>query len=865
MVRNRYTALSTPAAIAAAVGVLFLTAMIGVTIWGLNVVAEIPELREDHAAAETTLLFDANGEILGRLFVQNRVWMAFSDIPDVVANAFIAVEDRSFRRHRGVDLRGVGRAFVQNILHGRIVEGGSTITQQLARHLFLGREQTLARKVQEVYLARRIEQSHSKAEILERYLNEIYLGSGTYGVEAASQLYFGKSVSDVGLAEAALLAALPRSPEFYSPVNNPVGARSRRDLVLDLMVEQGYATPDAAVEAAATAVPTPSARTVSALGEGRAHHFIKHVRDALIDEYGSEKVFTGGLRVYTTLDRDKQIEAEDAIDDAFDGGSIPDIEVEEIDGRPTEQPQAALVSLDTATGEILAMVGGRSTDSFNRATQATRQPGSAFKPFVYATAIMDGRYPGTVVADAPLVESIDDRTVAWPRNYDNVYRGPVTYREALAMSINTAAVRVIDEVGVERVADHVRRYGFSTLTERDGREHHRAFALGGLEHGVTPLELTAAYGVFIDGTRGPNPFAIRKVETADGEVLYRHDKVEAGAETDAEPKNHNDINDNETTGSKVLPEAVAYIMDDMLAHVVTDGTGWRAAVGGHRVAGKTGTSDRNVDAWFVGYTGDLVTTVWFGEDDGTPMRYVYAGDGVYEHTDDLREFDFRIDSIHSSIVWRRYMESIAVEESDRDEPPAEIIEVEIDPITGLAASEHAPVVVTEIMVDPDAGVIKLPSPIPDEPTILGPGFHAMLGGEAWSESGHLRTEEFWAPIRSEEIDTSTGLLPTRWTVFRHEVRFIERSRYKLGPAEYAVRNAETLDGEPFEGVYRVDENTPVYELFPSTGLPRDPERPAYWTVPAFPCLAACCRPPFTIDRSVVRPNWCITETANTDR
>ncbi|TVR51825.1 MAG: PBP1A family penicillin-binding protein [Spirochaetaceae bacterium] len=856
MVRNRYAVLSTPAAIAAAVGVLFVTAAIGVTVWGLNVVAEIPEFRDDHAAAETTLLYDAEDGVLGRLFVQDRVWKAFDDIPEIVANAFIAVEDRNFRRHRGVDLRGIGRAFVQNILHSRIVEGGSTITQQLARHLFLGREQTLARKVQEVYLARRIEQSHSKAEILERYLNEIYLGSGAYGVEAASQLYFGKSVSEVGLAEAALLAALPRSPEFYSPVNNPVGARSRRDLVLGLMAEQGYATPDAAAEAAESAVPTPSPRTVSALGEDRAHHFIKHVRDALIDEYGSEKVFTGGLRVYTTLDPDKQTEAENAIDDAFTRAVIPDIEVEEIDGRPTEQPQAALVSLNAKTGEILAMVGGRSTDSFNRATQATRQPGSAFKPFVYATAIMNGRYPGTVVADAPLVESIDDRAVAWPRNYDNVYRGPVTYREALAMSINTAAVRVIDETGVERVAEHLLRYGFSTLTERDGREHHLALALGGVERGVTPLEMTAAYGVFIDGKRGPEPFAIRKVETADGEVLYRHN--------DNDNDNDNDDNDNDDTADpRILPEAVAYIMDDMLAHAVTDGTGWRAALEGHRVAGKTGTSDRNVDAWFVGYTGDLVTTVWFGEDDGTPMRYVYTDDG-YEHTDDLLEFDFRVDSIHSSIVWGRYMESITVEESDRIERPAEIIEVEIDPVTGLAASEHAPVVVPEIMVDPDAGVIKLPSPIPDEPSILEPGFETMLDGEAWSESEPLRTEEFWAPIRSSEIDASTGLLATRWTVFRHEARFIEGSRYKLGPAEYTVHNAKTPDDEPFEGVYRVDENTPVYKLDPSTGLPRDPEGPAYRTVPAFPCLAHCCRPPFPIDRSVVRPNWCITDTANTD-
>ncbi len=847
MVPVQLSHIKTRALVAIAVSLVLVIAAIALGTVMLSIWTGAPVV-EEHQARETTVIYDAGGEVLADLYEEDRTWVEIDEIPPQMQQAFIAIEDRNFRNHRGVDLRAMLRAAVANIREGAIVEGGSTITQQLARNVYLGHARTFTRKLQEMRIALELERRYSKAEILEMYLNEIYLGSGTYGVKAAAERYFNKELDELDLHEIATLAALPRSPEFYSPHRNPEAAQNRRDLVLQTMSGLGYVTQHEADEAAGHELQVAEEPLEA---EDIGHYFVKHVRNRLIERYGSQRVYTGGLQVHTTLDRDKQQAAEDAVEHAFETGLVPTREPSPdpyaadagSDSRQL-QPQPALVTVDTATGAVRAMVGGRGEDSLNRATQATRQPGSAFKPFIYAAAIRAGHHPGTVVNDLPVVFSDPDEPDAklvWPINYDHRYRGLISYRDALAYSVNVAAVRTLAALGLEEVRQHIDRYGFSTLTEDDGGEGHYAFALGGLERGVSPLEMASAYGVFHDGFATPDNHTITKVETADGETIYERP-------------------DNTAEPAQVLSDAEAYLMRDMLRSVMDYGTG-RHAAQEIPVAGKTGTTDRNTDGWFVGFADEMVTAVWLGEDSPAPMEYRIDDEGAAHRAP--ADPDLTLTGVHASQIWGEYSETIldaedtelldrhvlgnlvhdleehadaefeAPAEADERGPepgfelelemdpdevmpnrwerrrrPDDIIEVEIDPLTGLAPAEDAPQVEHELVIRENA------------PRLV---------------SG------FWGETETAEVDLRSNRLLNPACVYPipEEQRYIADGRYRIGPARFYLGSGDrfvTSAGEPFSGIYEVGPYEPVQKIDAETRMPSDPSRITIERVPALPCL-----------------------------
>lgn len=597
---------------------------------------------------QTTYIYDRKGRVIRSLYIENRVPVSIDQIPRVMQQAIIAVEDADFEKHRGFDIRSILRALWVDLRHGGVVQGGSTITQQLAKIMFLSQERTLTRKLRELFLAIELERRFTKEEILETYLNEIYFGAGAYGVEAAAQTYFGKSIRDVTLAEAALLAALPRSPYYYDPFRYPDRALARRNFVLDRMVEEGYISPRAAAEAKAQplgVVSRSEKRDVS------ASYFVDYVLQQLYEMFPSDqardRIFGGGLRVYTTLDLDLQRAAEQVV------SRFP---VAFTDDRGLPQPQLALVTLDVHTGDILAMVGGRGEgDKFNRAVLATRQPGSAIKPFIWLAAVDRGiATPATVIEDKPLEYTLPDGTPWRPANYDNRYLGPVTIRTALEQSINTVAVQLLERVTPGVVMSYMKQMGISTLVEppAEPNDRHLALALGGLTRGVTPLEMAEAYGVLASGGIVSKPRAILRVEDSDGLVLEQ-----------TSPRQQ-----------VVVSDVSAYLVTDMMRGVVQWGTGRSAALpGGRPVAGKTGTTEDYTNAWFVGFTPDLVTAVWIGNDEQrVPMK---MPDGSV------------IGSGRAAQLWREYMQVAVRNLPARDFPkPAGLVEgVRIDTRTGLLA------------------------------------------------------------------------------------------------------------------------------------------------------------------------------------
>ncbi len=498
-----------------------------------------------------------------------------SDMPPYLPKAVVATEDRRFYSHFGIDIWGILRAAYADLRAGEIVQGGSTITQQTAKNLYLGPERTFGRKIQEVLLAIWLDAKYSKSQILTLYLNNVYLGAGTYGVEAASQRYFGKPAAKLSLAEAAMIAGLLKAPTRYAPTNDLAAARARAALVLQNMVDAGYLRPDQAK--AAQAHP---ARLADGENLSSANYFADWVMGSL-SRLVPER--TGALTVVTTLDFKMQKAAEEAIETSLARY-----------GAKRKIGQAALVALDPASGAVRAMVGGRSySDSpFNRAVQAMRQPGSAFKPIVYLTAMEQGMTPDTVMRDSPIVFG------NWqPQNYGGHYVGPVTLRNALAMSINTVAVKVSERAGRFRVIDMAHKLGIrSELTPTP------SVALGTSE--LTPLELTDAYAAFANGGAAVKPYGILEIRDGTGHVLYR--------QPDARP----------------VPVADSWAVgevNDMLAGVLRYGTGTAARLADRPAAGKTGTSQSWRDAWFVGYVPQLVAGVWMGNDDNKPMARVTGG------------------------------------------------------------------------------------------------------------------------------------------------------------------------------------------------------------------------------------------------
>ncbi len=546
---------------------------VGVVAW---VGAHLPPIQslEIPKRPPSIQIVDAQGHALARRGDLAGAPMPLKEMPAYVPRAFVAIEDRRFYEHYGIDPFGIGRAAVANILHRSVAQGGSTITQQLAKNLFLTQERTITRKLQEALLALWLERKFSKTQILEMYLNRVYFGSGAYGIEQASQRYFGKSAKQITLAEAALLAGLVKSPSRLAPTRNFDGAEKRAKVVLTAMTELKFINPG--TERIALSHPP---RIVAQASNGAVNYVADWVMDALNDALGH---VDEDIVVYTTIDANLQANAEKSLEEELAQK-----------GDKNGVAQGAMVAM-TPDGAVRAMVGGRSyADSqFNRAVAAKRQPGSAFKPFVYLTALEHGLTPDTVREDKPI------NVKGWqPENYGHEYFGPVTLTKALALSLNTVSVRLTLEVTPLAVVRTAYRLGIASKLEPNA-----SIALGTSE--VSMLELVGAYASFANGGYALIPHVIEKIAASNGKVLYSRSSQQLG---------------------RIVEARYVSMMNTMMAETLTIGTAHKAALPGWPAAGKTGTSQDFRDAWFIGYTAHLVTGVWLGNDDGTPTKHVTGG------------------------------------------------------------------------------------------------------------------------------------------------------------------------------------------------------------------------------------------------
>lgn len=565
---------------AVGVGIGFVTA-------NLNVKAD---LSKDILPPASSHIYDSAGNEIAIIHAtENRVPIKIEQIPMNLQNAFVAIEDNRFYEHKGVDFRGLARAAYTNIVRHEIAEGGSTITQQLAKNAYLTQDRTYKRKIQEIFLALQLEKQYTKQEILELYLNQIYFGQGAYGVQAASKVYFGKNVEDLTLSECAMLAGIPKSPNYYSPFNNINAAIERRNTVLDQMITYGYINYSEAYEAKKAELVLAPQNVPEKQKD--AMYFIDYVTQLLVDRYGADAVYKEGLKVYTTIDLDMQKMAEEAL--------TIYLPQDYTDENGMLQPQGAVVAIEPQTGYIRAMVGGRGTDQFNRATMAERQPGSAFKPFVFVAGLENGYTPDTVIEDSPI--NID----GWqPQNSSRRFSGNVTLRTVAIFSMNVPTVKIAQALGMDKAIFYAQEMGISTFVlEGPMNDTNLATALGGLTRGVTPLEIASAYGTFANGGVHVPHIAITKILDRNGNII--HEAIPEGRQV-------------------ISPESAADLTS-MLEDVITKGTGKGAAIG-RPAAGKTGTTSDYKDAWFVGYTPDLVAAVWIGNDDNSTTGGIMGGD-----------------------------------------------------------------------------------------------------------------------------------------------------------------------------------------------------------------------------------------------
>ena len=601
---------------------------------------DLPQIRalEHFKPDAVTRIYSADKVLLAELFVEKREPVPLETIPRDLTAALVATEDRKFYKHSGVDLKGIARAIYKDIKAGEFVEGASTITQQLAKTLFLTPRKTLVRKLKEAILAFQLERRYTKDEILELYLNQVYFGSGAYGVESAAKIFFGKSVKDLTLSECALVAGMPKSPSRYSPLVNPDLAVKRRNTVLQQMHDTGIISDALYRQAKNEALDTDSRRS----GPLQAPYFVEYIKSTLEDELGSTRLYKSGLSIYTTLNFQLQQAAEKAMADGL-AALTGRMQQAQIDDAGT---QAALISIDLTTGGILAMVGGEdfSTSRFNRATMALRQPGSAFKPFVYAYAIEQGLAQNKTILDAPVVYRGAQDGQDWkPQNFSIGYKGEMTLRHALAISQNIPAVRLLQSLGPLSVAQFAHQLGIkSPLTS------NLSLALGTSE--VTLLELTAAYAVFPNKGERIEPYGILEVSDRQGRIIWR-----------TKPQKR-----------LVMSRSTAAIVTNMLEGVINEGTGRRAQVLGKAVAGKTGTSNDYKDALFVGFSPRIIAGVWVGRDRGGSL-----GD---------RETGARA----ALPIWTDFMQ-VALQ----NEPhlyfdiPDDVRPIRIDPLTGLPQADDS--------------------------------------------------------------------------------------------------------------------------------------------------------------------------------
>jgi penicillin-binding protein 1A len=546
---------------------------------------DLPSVKalEEYVPSLGTRVYADDDELLTEFQAERRIFVPLREMPRHLRNAVIAIEDHRFYSHFGVDVPGIVRAAYANFRHGRIVQGGSTITQQLAKMLFLTPDRSFERKVKEALLAVELEKRYSKDRLFEIYLNQIYLGHGSYGMEAAARTYFGISVQELTLPQAALLAALPRAPGNYSPFEHPELAQRRRGVVLARMLEEKYITPNQAKQATATplGLVAPERRRTS------GQYFLEYLQQSLEAKFGTDLVFKGGLSVYTTLNPVMQRTAEQALRDGL--AALVGRHASRVAGKgaaPLVPPEGAVLLIEPPTGYIKALVGGSdfSRSEFNRAVNARRQPGSAFKPFVYLAALQAGRTPADLLDDSPVSYTFGGRTWA-PENYDGKFRGQITLQQALEESVNVPTIRLAEQVGILRVIEAAKRLGIQSPLQAN-----LALALGASD--VTLLELTAGYAALANQGVRMEPIAVRYVTDAQGRM----------------------IEENIPQGREAVKPAEAYVLTQMLRGAVERGTAVSAKSLGRPIAGKTGTTNDFSNAWFVGYTPSLVAGVWVGHD-----------------------------------------------------------------------------------------------------------------------------------------------------------------------------------------------------------------------------------------------------------
>lgn len=726
-------------------GTLFLFIILALTGSGFLyiVIRDLPSIAslKDYRPSIITRVYSDNDKLIDEFYLEDRKVIAITQTPKVVIQAFVAAEDARFFQHEGLDPHGIIRAFFRNLKAGKIVQGGSTITQQVAKSLFLSPKKRYIRKLKEAILAYRIDKYLKKYEILNLYLNHIYLGHGTYGIEAASQRYFGKSARDLTLSEATLLAGLPKAPSRYSPFSHPKRARQRQAYALSRMTEDGYITEEEKEQA----LKTPLELKQSKQEEKIAPYFTENVRRYIQTKYGSNVLYREGLEVYTTLNIEMQKAARAAVDrglreldkrqgyrgplrripmeefDSFLGkmddrvekgciikalvvdidskkkivrlrigeysgtitlkdmswARIPDpdvasgsvkirnpadvlnvgdvVEARIIEISETEETQlklaleqepavqGSLLCMDVKTGEIKAMVGGRDfkKSEFNRATQSKRQPGSAFKPFIYTAAFDKGLTPSTIVMDSPIIFKDTLKDSLWkPKNYEEKFYGPTTLRTALVHSRNLVTIKILKDIGINYAADYATNMGIKSPLTRD-----LSMALG--TSGTTLLEMVRTYGVLANQGKKVEPYYIKKIVDRTGHVFE----------------------ENLPKTEQVIDPRIACITTNLLQGVVQNGTGWRVKKAIKRpVAGKTGTTNDLKDAWFIGFTPSIACGAWVGFDEEIPMGKHETG------------------SRAASPIWIYFMKKILEEMPVEFFPvPEGVVFVRVDPKTGLLA------------------------------------------------------------------------------------------------------------------------------------------------------------------------------------
>jgi len=654
-----------------------------------------------------TKIYDINGELIDELYMERRTLVPLHEIPVDLQNAVLAIEDTNFFNHWGLDIMGVIRAFIRNFKAGQVVQGGSTITQQLAKVMFLTPERKIKRKIKELILAMHIEREFSKEEILQFYLNQIYFGEGAYGVEAAAKVYFNKNVRDLTLDECAMLAGLPRAPSAYSPENNIYLAYRRRAIVLRRMRTLGFISREEEIEANSKPLPV---RTYEKPKKASAY-FVEHIRKKLLPEFGANMLYKGGLRIYTTLDLKmqntayetlvSQLEMFDQIkerelkEEKMKEEGITSIEEVELSTSVFQKVQGAIVAIDPRNGQIRAMVGGRDFEEseFNRAVQAKRQPGSGFKPFIYTAAIDNGFTAATILKDEPRVyyndgvswkllanttnlhqlgidmrllknqieeiedmEKLDDKneeklkklkalkeTLWSPQNYYNEYSGDITLRNAIVKSVNCATVDLIDRIRPITAVYYARKMGITSELPQT-----LSLALGSGD--IAPIELASAYCVFANQGIKTEPYCIVRIEDYSGNI----------------------IRENFPKEKQVLSPQTNYIMVNLMEQVCEYGTGWYTKRLKRPHAGKTGTTNDFSDAWFTGYTPNLAASVWVGYDDHRTLGKKKAGGVV------------------AAPIWTKFMQKALEHTPVLDFPvPDGIVFVNFDTDTGLLATDQS--------------------------------------------------------------------------------------------------------------------------------------------------------------------------------